>query len=107
MCLGVTTLYWQVHKPLLHWLHLVFFSRHRTQALFLASLGGDGKCSSSAAFFFDFVEVESLAEFEVFTFFVFDLLVVSAGLAVSMLLQLRFTEVFGASGDVDMSRFEW
>lgn len=56
-CLGPTTAYSHVHKPLLHWLqagvaslHLIFFSRHLIQALFLASRGGGEGAEGKACF---------------------------------------------------------
>lgn len=78
----------------------MFFSRHRIQAFFGASLGC-GEDSPAVARFLDLAGVEANADFAVFTFFVgffFPSVVPS-------LLRFLFMAVFGASVEVDMSRF--
>ena len=98
------TSYWQVQNPLRHWLHaglsslhLIFFSRHRRQALPLIGLGGD--------IVFDVFRMADGEEIS-FPFFVF------FGVVAFLVLEdfgAAFFDVFflaglGLSGAVDVSK---
>jgi len=82
-------------------LHLIFFSLHRIQALPLTGLGGD---VGSLTWPFFLAADGDAGSLPFLLFFVDDLRRDSGDAEAAFFLRSFFAEVFGASGEVDISR---